>query len=210
MATTPVNRKTAITLYSCPRDPYCHRTRWVLTEKNLAFETINVDFAKLPEDLIDLNPYQALPTLVDRELVLYDSRVIIEYLDERYPHPGLMPVDPVSKARTRLMLYRIDRDWYTLADALDSGDAERAAPARRELRESLMSILPLFAAKPFFISDDFTLIDCYLGPLLWRLRHWGIELPATAKPLLQYASRLFDRRGFKAALSEVERNYPGI
>ncbi|MEK6748852.1 MAG: glutathione S-transferase N-terminal domain-containing protein [Pseudomonadota bacterium] len=204
------NRKSTITLYSSPRDPYCHRTRLALAEKNIAYDVVNVKSEAIPEDLIDLNPYQVLPTLVDRDLVLYDSRIIMEYLDERFPHPSLMPVDPVSRGRTRLMLYRIERDWYSLVPDLDGDDPQRKAEAQRELRDSLISIVPLFGAKAYFMSDEFTVVDCVIAPLLWRLRYWGIELPENAKPIVVYAKRLFERRGFKSALSDAERLFPSL
>ena len=204
------NRKSTITLYSCPRDPFCHRTRLALAEKNIAYEVVNVKSDAIPEDLIDLNPYQVLPTMVDRDLVLYDSRIIMEYLDERFPHPALLPVDPVSRGRTRLMLYRIERDWYKLVPDLEGDDAARKADAQRELRDSLVSIIPLFNAKPYFMSDEFTMVDCVIAPLLWRLRYWGIELPENAKPLIQYAKRLFDRRSFRPSLSDIERAFPSL
>jgi len=199
------NRRSVMTLFSLPADPYCHRTRIVLAEKNITHEVSDVESDNLPEDLVDLNPYNSVPTLVDRELVLYDSQVIMEYLDERFPHPPLMPVDPVSRARARLALYRIDRDWYRQVDELESGDEKRAAKARKILRDSLTAGAEVFGAKPFFLSDEFSLIDCAIAPILWRLPRYGIELPAQAKAVHQYAARLFERDSFRASLSPVER-----
>lgn len=199
------NRRSVMTLFSSPTDPYCHRARIVLAEKGITYEVADVRPDHLPEDLVDLNPYNSVPTLVDRELVLYDSRVIMEYLDERFPHPPLMPVDPVSRARSRLALYRIDQDWYSQVDELESGDDKRAAKARKILRDSLTATAEVFAAKPFFLSDEFSLVDCAVAPVLWRLEYYGIELPAQAKAVRQYAERLFDRASMRASLSSAER-----
>ena len=143
--------------------------------------------------------------VVDRDLVLYDSRVIIEYLDERFPHPPLMPVDPVSRARTRLALFRIEQDWYGLVNALESKGEKTSAKARKELRDSLTSSAEVFAAKPYFLSDEFTLVDASIVPILWRLTRYRVELPRQAKPVLDYAERMFERESFQASLSEAER-----
>jgi RNA polymerase-associated protein len=140
----------------------------VLAEKNITYEIEDIDPLNMPEDLMELNPYGSLPTLVDRDLRLYESRIIMEYLDERFPHPPLLPVDPVSRSTSRLLMYRVDRDWYRLMDIIMEGRKD-AAKARKELRESLISTAPVFAAKPFFMSDEFTLVDCAIAPLLWRL-----------------------------------------
>ena len=197
------NRRLAMTLFSADTCPYCHIVRIVLAEKGISFETINVDTDNTPEDLKDLNPYNEAPTLVDRDLVLYDHRVIVEYLDERFPHPPLMPVDPVSRARNRLMLHRIERDWYTLMEAIMKGN--NADQARKELRDSLVGASPIFDQKPFFMSDEFTLVDCVLAPLLWRLPQFDIELPAVAKALSDYAERVFEREAFQVSLTEAEK-----
>lgn len=198
------NRRLAMTLFSGDTCPYCHRVRIVLAEKGINYELQNVNLKDTPDDLKDLNPYNEVPTLVDRELVLYESNVIMEYLDERFPHPPLMPVDPVSRAQLRLMLYRIERDWYSLAKQLK--DKTKASDAvRKELRDSLTSVSPIFDQKPFFMSDEFSLMDCAIAPLLWRLPYYGIELPSAAKPLINYAERMFDRDSFKQSLTEGER-----
>lgn len=199
------NRRSVMTLFSDESDAYSHRVRIVLAEKGINFEIVNVDPGNKPEDLLDLNPYGAVPTLVDRDLVLYNSQVVMEYLDERFPHPPLMPVDPVSRARNRLMLYRLDKDLYEPLDVLMGATEKAATKVRKELRDSLTAISPLFQQKPFFMSDDFSLVDCALAPLLWRLPKLGIDLPKQAKPLLNYAERLFARDSFKQSLSDVER-----
>jgi len=197
------NRKSVMTLFSFSSDLHCHRVRIVLAEKGINFDIVEVSPHNPPEDLLELNPYGGVPTLVDRELVLYDSQVIMEYLDERFPHPPLMPVDPVSRGRTRMTLRRIQRDWDTLVDQIVAG--ENVAQAAKELRESLTVIAPIFEQKPFFMSDEFSLMDCAVAPILWRLRSFGIELPPQAKPLKDYATRLFDMNSFQASLTDVER-----
>ncbi len=202
------NKRLAMTLYSSDTDPYCHMVRIVLAEKGINFEFVNVDMEDTPEDLKDLNPYNEVPTLVDRDLVLYGHQVIMEYLDERFPHPPLMPVDPVSRARNRLMLKRIERDWYSLAEKIAS--EEDVETARKELRDSLMTVAPVFEQKKFFMSDEFTVMDCAIAPLLWRLQHYGVELPASASALITYAATVFDREAFKESLTEAEKEMLSI
>ncbi len=198
------NRRSVMTLFSDASCPQSHRVRIVLAEKGITVEIVNIDPDNLPEDLIDLNPYQSVPTLMDRELVLYDPQVIVEYLDERFPHPPLMPVDPVSRARSRLALHRIEKDWYSLLSDMERGE-KTAAKARKALRDSLASSNEVFEAKPFFLSDDFSLVDASLAPILWRLKHYRIELPAQAKAVLDYADRMFARESFQTSLTEAER-----
>ena len=194
-------------LYSTATSIYCHRTRIVLAEKDIAHEFIIVDPRSLPEDLIDLNPYSSLPTLVDRDLVLYNSRVIMEYLEERFPHPPLMPVGPVARAQTRLALFRVESDWYPLADIIETKGEKAVAKARKELMESIAASADVFAAMPYFLSEEFSLVDASVAPLLWRLPHYGIELPKAAKAILTYADRIFDREGFQLSLTEGEREF---
>ena len=178
MMAVVANRRSVMTLFSRPTDIHSHRTRLVLAEKNINIEISNVPGPDLPEDLMDLNPYHTVPTLVDRDLTLYDSRVIIEYLDERFPHPPLMPVDPVSRAKARLTLFRIETDWYTLADQIDKAKERRhATKARKILRESLLATVDVFRVKPYFLSDEFSLVDCSVAPILWRLpQRWRVSL----------------------------------
>ncbi|WP_076415734.1 stringent starvation protein SspA [Shewanella sp. UCD-KL12] len=198
------NKRSIMTLYSGGDDLYSHQVRIVLAEKGVTVDVLQVEASEMHEDLIELNPYNTVPTLVDRELVLYNSRIIMEYLDERFPHPPLMPVYPVSRGQTRLMMHRIENDWYTLVDRIRSGD--RADAARKELQESLTAIAPVFNEMPYFMAEEFGLADCYLGPLLWRLPVLGIELDnRTAKEVKAYMTRLFDRESFKASLTETER-----
>lgn len=193
--------------YSDPLCQYSHRVRLVLAEKDVAAELIDVQEGEYPEHLGEVNPYGTVPTLVDRDLALYDSMVILEYLDERYPHPPLLPAYPVARANTRMLAYRVQKDWCVLADLILDKKTKEAArtKARKELRESLIGVAPVFASMPYFMSEDYTLVDCCLLPLLWRLPALGIELPRAAQPLLDYMSRNFARPEFQASLSEPER-----
>ncbi|MES9843192.1 MAG: stringent starvation protein SspA [Candidatus Sedimenticola sp. PURPLELP] len=197
------NKRSVMTLYSDAKSPYSHRVRLVLAEKSITVEIMDVDPVNISEDIMDLNPYGTLPTLVDRDLTLFESRIIMEYLDERFPHPPLLPVDPVARASSRLFMHRVDHDWYTLMNEILAG-GKGVAKARKELRESLTVSAPIFAAKPFFMSDDFTLVDCSIAPMLWRLPMLGVELPASAKAVNDYAERMFERESFKACLTESE------
>lgn len=200
------NRKPIMTLFSVPRDPASHRTRIVLAEKNIVADNVEIaPGGNLPEELVEVNPYGALPTLMDRDLVLYSAHIIMEYLDERYPHPPLMPVDPVSRARFRLFLYRIERDWYAAAKTLDAGSGPGLEAARTTIREGLTAIAPIFEQKPLFMSDEFSLVDCSVAPILWRLPFYKIDLPDEAKAIYKYAERLFKRDSFRASLTELER-----
>lgn len=198
-------RRSVMTLFSDPLCAQSHRTRIVLKEKDIGCDIVQVDPKDKPEDLPEINPYNSTPTLLDRDLVLYDARVIMEYFDERYPHPPLMPVDPVARAKTRLALFRIEKDWYSLLPALRANNEKKAEAARKQLRESLLSSVDVFKAKPYFLSDEFSLVDCSIAPILWRLEAFGIELPPNqAKPINAYSERLFRRPGFRKSLSEPE------
>lgn len=200
------NRRSTMTLYTNDLDPLCHRVRIVLAEKGVNSEFIEVDKADIPEELFEFNPYGSVPTLVDRDLVLYESTIIMEYLEERFPHPPLMPVYPVARARNRLMMSRVDRDWYTLADTILTASKDKAERARKELTESLLSVAPVFANSPFFLSDEFTLVDCSLAALLWRLPLLKVHLPdKIAKPIMNYAQKMFDRPSFQKSLTDAEK-----
>ena len=197
-----------LTLFSDPLSHYSHRVRLVLAEKSVQAELIEVQAGQCPAQLSELNPYGSLPTLADRDLALYETSVVMEYLDERYPHPPLLPVYPVARANSRLLVHRIQRDWCRQVDQIldpRQKDAVRVQ-ARKELRESLIGVSPLFADKPFFLSEDMSLVDCCLLPILWRLPQLGIELPRAAKPLLDYMERGFARPAFQASLSAAERD----
>jgi RNA polymerase-associated protein len=179
----------------------------VLAEKSIAIDLVNVDPARLPEDLLDLNPYHSVPTLVDRDLVLYDSRVIIEYLDERFPHPPLMPIDPVTRAQFRVALYRVERDWYALAHDIEADpEGKVAAHSRKVLGEAICASAEVFRAKPFFLSDEFSLVDASIAPILWRLQFYRIELPIQAQPIVKYMNSIFSRLTFRSCLTEAERS----
>lgn len=193
--------------YSDPADHYSHRVRLVLAEKGISVQIVDVDPAHLPPKLVEVNPYASVPTLVDRDLALYESTVIMEYLEERYPHPPLMPVYPVARGNSRLLMHRIQRDWCALADTiLDARSTEAArVDARKALRESLTGVSALFGEFPCFMSEEQSLVDCCLLPILWRLPVLGIELPRQAKPLLDYMERQFAREPFQASLSAAER-----
>lgn len=200
------SRRSIMTLFSSPTDPQSHRTRIVLAEKGIGIEIVSVEPGRFPEDLLDLNPYHSMPTLVDRDLVLYDARVIMEYLDERFPHPPLMPVDPVSRAQFRLALYRIERDWYGLVQQIEQEpDRKQQLRLRKTLRDTILQSADLFKVKPFFLSDEISLVDASIAPILWRLPHYEIDLPPQAQPLLKYASLVFSRPAFRESLSEAEQ-----
>jgi RNA polymerase-associated protein len=199
-----------MTLYCSPTCAYSHRARIVLLEKGIAGDIEFINPADPPDPLLAANPYGTTPTLVDRDLVLYESRIIMEYLDERFPHPPLHPMDPVERARARMLVHRIDQDWFQLLDDIEKSPDKKNAKVRKQLRDSLMAGIPVFAAKPYFLSDEFSLVDCALGPLLWRLPAWGIDLPKEAEPIKAYAARLFERTAFQASLSDHERDFASI
>ncbi|MDY0135899.1 MAG: glutathione S-transferase N-terminal domain-containing protein [Thiomicrospira sp.] len=205
MSDIPLTKRSVMTLFSDPRSPNSHRVRLVAKEKDIPMDVIEVDPDNMPEDLMELNPYGTLPTLVDRELILYDAQVIIEYLDERYPHPPLMSVDPISKARSRQQLRQIETEWYPLVEVIVRNEnAEDVKRARRDLTERLIQMIPVFAHKPFFMSEDYTLVDASLAVLLWRLPSLGIELPKSAKAITDYSNRLMEREMFNESLSDDE------
>jgi RNA polymerase-associated protein len=203
-----VAKRSSMTYFSDGRDHYSHRVRIVLAEKGVTVDIVDVDPANLPAELGDLNPYNSLPTLVDRDLTLYETRVMMEYLDERFPHPPLLPVYPVARAESRQFVYRIENDWCPKVDTLVRGqDKAACALAAKELKDSLVGIAPIFSDKPFFLSEEFTLVDCCLAPILWRLDSLQVELPRTRQvtPLLDYMDRVFSRESFQQSLTEFER-----
>lgn len=201
-------KRSSMTYFSDACDHYSHRVRIVLAEKGVTVDLVDVDPENIPEELSELTPYNTLPALLDRDLVLYESKVMMEYLDERFPHPPLLPVYPVARAQSRLWMYRIEKDWSPLVDTIVAGkNKENVAKAVKELKSSLLTIAPIFAEKPFFMSEEFTLVDCCLSPVLWRLESFGIKMEATrqSKPLLEYMDRLFDRESFQTSLSDSEK-----
>ena len=200
------NKRSIMTLYSGALDIYSHRVRIVLAEKGVSVDVINTDSNEKQEDLLELNPYGTSPTLVDRELVLYDANIIMEYLDERFPHPPLMPVYPVARAKSRLMIYRIDREWGDLVRKIEAGKGEPAQAAAKELRNYLVRLAPVFSNSLYFLNEEFSLVDCCIAPILWRLTAWGITLPPEAKSVMKYAERVFARDSFQASLTESEQD----
>ncbi|GBL06083.1 stringent starvation protein SspA [Glaciecola sp. KUL10] len=199
------NKRSIMTLFSDKIDIYSHQVRIVLAEKGVGVEISYLEPAQLSEDLLELNPYGTVPTLVDRELVLYNSHIIMEYLDERFPHPPLMPVYPVSRGSSRLMMHRIEQDWYALAKKIFNNE-DGAEQARNDLREAILSLAPVFAETPYFMSEEFSLVDCYLAPLLWRLPALGISLSGPgSRDIVTYMNRIFERGSFIASLTDQER-----
>lgn len=202
-------KRAAMTFFSDPRSHYSHRVRIVLAEKGVGVDMVDIDPADYPAELAEISPYCSLPVLVDRELVLFETRVIMEYVDERYPHPPLMPVYPVARAESRQFLYRVERDWCSRVDVIaNPRSAEKAvARARQEFREELIAVAPVFGERPYFMNEEFSLVDCCLSALLWRLPVLGIEIPPTrqTKPLQDYMARMFTRQAFLESLSEQEK-----
>jgi RNA polymerase-associated protein len=194
-------------LYSSESSLDCHRVRFVLAEKGINVEIVNVSTDEsAAADLAELNPYNETPTLVDRDLVLYDAGVINDYLDERYPHPPLMPVDPVSRAQLRLVHHRVQRDWYSLARELEGAGPKKAATLGKQLKESIIAANELFRMSEYVLSDELSLVDCSLGPLFWRLAHYGIKLGKPGAAVEAYAHRIFSRSSFKSSLTQAERD----
>jgi RNA polymerase-associated protein len=196
--------RTILTLYSASDEVQCHRVRLVLAAKGVVYDLVTVNPAKPPEDLLDLNPYNSVPTLADRDLVLYDTSVICEYLDERYPHPPLMPVDPLSRARLRLATVRIERDWLPFVAQIRAG-GRPADTARKRLRETLLASIPLFKAAKFFLNPELSLTDCALAPLIWRLPSLNVALPREAQVINDYGDRIFRNPGFTRSLTPEEK-----
>ncbi len=198
------------TLYSASQGLESHAVRFIMAHKSIERDVHEVGFDELPEEIIDLNPCQTLPTLFDRGMVLYDLGVVIEYLDERFPFPPLLPVDPIEKAEKRLLIYRFTRSpdcWYELVDVILNGKKKEAEAARKTLSGNLTELIPLFSHKPFFKSDTMTLIDACLAPIMWRLSLLGITLSDKAKPVSAYANRLFSQEGFQESLTFCEKEF---
>ncbi len=202
-----VTKRSSMTLFSNARDHYSHRVRMVLAEKGVTVDIVDVDPNKKPEALAEINPYNNLPTLLDRDLVLYEANVIMEYLDERFPHPPLLPVYPVQRALSRLWITRVEKEWSSKLDILMLGKGRETVitKARKELRESVIAIAPIFGEMPYFMNEEFTLVDCCVAPILWRLKEVGVTLPEkSTRPLLKYMQMMFEREAFRASLTETE------
>lgn len=203
-----VAKRSSMAFFSDSSSHYSHRVRIVLAEKGVTVELIESDPVHPPSELSEVNPYNSLPTLVDRDLVLYESKVMMEYLDERFPHPPLLPVYPVARAESRLIIHRIEKDWCGLLDSILNSRSENVVKkSTKELRENILAIAPILAEKPYFMSEEFTLVDCCIAPILWRLPSLGIDIRSSkqSKPLLDYMDTLFERESFQESLSELER-----
>jgi stringent starvation protein A len=210
----PVNRQreitlqtftTMMTLYSGTTDPFSHRCRIVLYEKGMDFHIVDVDLYNKPEDIAVMNPYNQVPILVERDLVLYESNIINEYIDERFPHPQLMPADPIMRARARLFLFRFEKELFSQIDAVESAGQQKAEKARHVIRENLVQMAPVFTKQKFMLGDEFSMLDVAIAPLLWRLEHYQVTLPKQAAPLLKYAERMFARQGFIDSMTPSEK-----
>jgi RNA polymerase-associated protein len=194
-----------MTLYSGSTDPYSHRCRIVLYEKDMDFEVIDVDMHNKPEEIASISPTGKMPVLVERDLVLTESNIINEYIDERFPHPQLMPPDPVMRARARLVLFNFEQDLFSHVNTLEHSLSKASDKARAEIRDSLSQLTPILTKQKFLMNDEFSMLDVAIAPLLWRLEHYGIELPKMAAPVLKYRERLFSRPAFINALTPTEK-----
>lgn len=197
-----IAKRTIMSLYSSD-DIYSHQVRIVLAEKGVNVDIIPVKKGEVSKELLEVNPYGTVPTLLDRDLVLFEARIIMEYLDERFPHPPLLPVYPVARAETRKMMHRVEHDWYSLIEPIFANDEA----AKQQLQDSLFSLEPVFANKPFFLSDEFSLLDCALAPLLLRLPQLGITVPESNSGLISYMKRLFSRSSIQGSFSDIERKF---
>src|SRR5487761_2425512 len=182
-----------MTLYSGTTDPYSHRCRIVLFEKGMDFQVIDVDVFNKPEDLAVMNPYNRVPVLVERDLILYEANIINEYIDDRFPHPQLMPADPIMRARARLFLFRFEKELFVHVADIEHGSQKAADKSRVAIRDSLTQISPVFSRQKFILGDEFSMLDVSLAPLLWRLDYYGIQLGKQSAPILKYAERIFSR-----------------
>ncbi len=202
--TSAANKRSIMTLFSNKSDIYCHQVKIVLAEKGVAYETENVDLNAVPEELMELNPYGTLPTLVDRDLVLFTSRIIMEYLDERFPHPPLMPVYPVTRGKSRLLMLRIEQDWYPTLEKAEKGSDIEREEALKQLKEEMLAIAPVFNQFPYFMSEEFGLVDCYIAPLLWRMKEFGVTFTgAGSKAINGYMDRIFGRDSFMQSIGSA-------
>jgi RNA polymerase-associated protein len=192
-------------LYSGTTDPFSHRCRIVLYEKGMDFQVIDVDMFNKPEDLAVINPHNRVPVLVERDLVLFEPNIINEYIDERFPHPQLMPADPIMRARARQLLIGMEREIFSHIEPIEKNQKGAADKARQEIRARLTEIIPIFSKQKYMLGDEFSMLDVAIAPLLWRLDHYGIDLGKNAAPLMKYAERIFSRQGFIDALTPSEK-----
>ena len=208
-----VTKRSTMTFFSDPTDYLSHRVRIVLAEKGVTVDIIDCDPDAIPEEVSEINPYNSLPTLLDRDLVLYEPNIMMEYLDERFPHPPLLPVYPVARGNARMLLHRIEKEWSPLIRVIEQTKRNNKRPtaAIKELRDQLITISPIFDEMPYFMSEEFSIVDCTVAPILWRLPHMGIELPPKqTRGLQDYQYRMFNRDAFQASLSEAEREMPRV
>ncbi|MDR0481334.1 MAG: glutathione S-transferase N-terminal domain-containing protein [Gallionellaceae bacterium] len=194
-----------MTLYSGTVDPFSQRCRIVLYEKGMDFQVIDVDMFNRPEDLAIINPYNRVPVLVERDLILYEANIINEYIDERFPHPQLMPADPVMRARARLFLHRFENELFCHIDAIEHGQQKAADKARQMIRDNLTQISPVFAKQKYMLGDEYSMLDVAIAPLLWRLDYYGIQMGKDAAALMKYAERLFSRPAYIEAMTPAEK-----
>ncbi len=194
-----------MTLYSGTSCPFSQRCRIVLYEKGMDFQIIDVDLFNKPEDIAVMNPYNQVPVLVERDLILYESNIINEYIDDRFPHPQLMPADPVMRARARLFLFRFEQELFNHVGTLERNNQKVADKVRAAVRDNLTQIAPVFTKQKYMLGEEFSMLDVAIAPLLWRLDHYGIQLPKQAAPLMKYAERLFSRPAFIDALTPAEK-----
>lgn len=194
-------------LYSGSTCPFSHRCRFVLCEKGCDFEINDIDMFNKPPEIDAMNPYGELPILIERDLTLYQSTIINEYIDERFPHPQLMPADPIQRARARLFIYTFERELFSFVRVLERREETeiRKKVARDQIREQLVQLSPVLAKNKFLMGDDFTMLDITLAPLLWRLDHYEIEMPRSAAPLLKYAESVFSRNAFIDSMTPSEK-----
>lgn len=208
-----VTKRSTMTFFSDPTDYLSHRVRIVLAEKGVTVDIIDCDPDAIPEEVSEINPYNSIPTLLDRDLVLYEPNIMMEYLDERFPHPPLLPVYPVARGNARMFLHRIEKEWSPLIRVIEQTKRNNKRPtaAIKELRDQLITISPIFDEMPYFMSEEFSIVDCTVAPILWRLPHMGIELPPKqTRGLQDYQYRMFNRDAFQASLSEAEREMPRV
>jgi RNA polymerase-associated protein len=194
-----------MTLYSGTTCPFSQRCRNVLYEKGMDFQIVDVDLHNKPEDLAVMNPYNQVPVLVERDLMLYESNIINEYIDDRFPHPQLMPADPVMRARARLFLFRFEHELFTHVETLEKGNQRFVDKARVSIRDNLAQIAPVFTKQKYMLGEEFSMLDVAIVPLLWRLDYYDIQLPKQAAPIMKYAERLFSRPAFIDSLTASEK-----
>ena len=208
-----LSNRTSMALFSDPLDHYSHRVRIVMCEKGVTSEIIDTDSNNLSNEILEVSPYAELPVLVDRDVCLYDSVILMEYLDERFPHPPLLPVYPVSRAHIRLFIQRIQKDWCEIFDNLIEGaSGTKAKKMRTHLKSQILGMSPILKEKDYFMSDEFSLVDCCIAPILWRLPLIGVELQkdVKTKPIYEYMQRVFTKACFVDSLSELEKEIRNI